>query len=588
MTGHGERNGEAATAPEEADSGGPGETSGARWVALGILASRLVGVLRERAFAYFFGVGPHTDVLKAAFRGPNLLQNLLGEGTLSAAFIPIYSRLLNEGRERDAGRFAGAVFSFLLALAALLSLAGILFARPLVAVFSPGFLDDASRVAAGELSIDRYQLAVTAVKILFPMTGILVLSAWALGVLNSHRRFLLPYLAPVLWNLAILGVLFGAASLLVVGLFEGDALGEVSAVTRNRLVVAVCLGALLGGALQFLVQLPLVIKVLTGFRFSWSLQVEGVREALSAFGPVVAGRGVYQISGWLDVLLASLLAVGALAALGFALQLYVLPVSLFGLSVAAAELPELSRLKGEDRRLFVDRLRSSLPQMGFFIVPTAVGYVLFGWLLVGALFRTGEFGVQDQALVALVLAGYALGLPATTPSRLLQNAFFALSDAKTPARVAVVRVAVSVTVAVPAMFFLDRYTLDLLPWVSVPVDGTARLLHLGALGLALGSAVGSWVELAALLRKLEDRLPEVALPWRALGRQGGLALAAALPAAGSWWLLESRWPQLHPIVDALMVVGLYAGVYLLGAHLGGISQLGAWLRGRRGGRGRRC
>src|SRR5690606_27665056 len=130
---------------------------------------------------HFFGVGAHADVLQVAFRGPNLLQNLLGEGTISAAFIPIYSRMIEEGRAEDAGRFAGAVFGLLLAVASALSLIGILLAEPIVAIFTPGFLDDASKVAAGQLPIDRYALAAQAVRIMFPMTGILVLSAWCLG-----------------------------------------------------------------------------------------------------------------------------------------------------------------------------------------------------------------------------------------------------------------------------------------------------------------------------------------------------------------------------------------------------------------------
>ncbi|MES1211433.1 MAG: lipid II flippase MurJ, partial [Acidobacteriota bacterium] len=146
---------------------------------MGILASRLIGFVRERVYAHYLGVGPHMDVLRVAFRAPNVIQNLLGEGTLSAAFIPIYARMVEEGRREDAGRFAGAIFGILLATAAGLSLLGMLLARPLVAVLSAGFLRDTG-------PIDRYELAVTAARIVFPMTGLLVLSVWALGVLNSH------------------------------------------------------------------------------------------------------------------------------------------------------------------------------------------------------------------------------------------------------------------------------------------------------------------------------------------------------------------------------------------------------------------
>src|SRR5690606_17580662 len=140
--------------------------------------------------------------------------NLLGEGTISAAFIPIYSRMLEEGRPEDAGRFAGAVLGLLTALVAVLVTAGIVFAEPLTAVLQPGWLDDVAKVTAGEIAVNRFDRAVRDIRITFPMTGVLVLSAWALGALNSHRRFLLPYFAPVLWNVAIVGAMLFAANTL--------------------------------------------------------------------------------------------------------------------------------------------------------------------------------------------------------------------------------------------------------------------------------------------------------------------------------------------------------------------------------------
>ena len=170
----------------ESESEAEGE-SAAGSVAGGILLSRILGLLRERTVAYFFGVGAHADVFQVAFKSPNLLQNLLGEGTISAAFIPIYSRLIEEERHEAAARFAGAIFGLLLAAAGGVTLLGVVFAEPIVTVLAPGFLDDAARVAAGDLPLNRFDLAVRAVRIIFPMAGVLVLSAWALGVLNSHR-----------------------------------------------------------------------------------------------------------------------------------------------------------------------------------------------------------------------------------------------------------------------------------------------------------------------------------------------------------------------------------------------------------------
>ena len=517
-------------------------------VGAGILTSRLMGFVRERVVAHFFGLGAHADVFQVAFRGPNLLQNLLGEGTISAAFIPIYSKMIEEGREREAGRFAGAVFGLLLALTAVLSLVGILLAEPIVTIFAVGFRDDAVAVAAGELPINRFELAVQAVRIIFPMTGLLVLAAWCLGVLNSHRRFFLPYFAPVLWNAAIIGALIAGARMVL------EPTAGLQAGARTDLLFAAFYGAFLGGLLQFAVQAPLVFRMLRGFRVAFSAKVAGVREAIRAFGPAVAGRGVYQLSSYLDLLLASCLAAGAVSSLRPAQMLYVLPISLFGMSVAASELPELSRFGLEKTEAFMRRLGRSINQMLFLTVPTCIGYLAFGLLIVGALFRTGEFGSEDSWLVYLVLAGYSLGLLATAMSRLLQNAFYARKNTRTPARIAVVRVVVSTVVAVPTMLLLDGIAVG--DVAGFAAEG--RTLYLGSLGLAVGATTGAWIELWRLQRSMGAMMPAFRLPWTGVRRMTVTALAAAAPAGIVWWLL----PDMHIAIEALIVVSVYATGYL--------------------------
>ena len=533
-------------------------------VAGGIFASRILGLMREGSIAYFFGVGPHADVLQTAFRGPNLLQNLLGEGTISAAFIPLYSKMLAEGRAEEAGRFAGAIFGLLLALAGGLCLLGFVFAKPIVSVLTPGWVNDAALVASGELAINRFDLAVKAVRIIFPMTGILVLSAWALGILNSHRRFFLPYFAPVFWNASIIAALFAGAQWLI-----GEPRGDISDSGLNRLLLTACFGALFGGALQFLVQLPLVIRLLKGFRFSFSLKAPGVRQALRAFGPVVGGRGVAQVSAYLDLLLGSFLAAGALSALRYALTLFILPISLFGMSVAASELPELSRIEQADLKTFMERLNRSLRQIMFLVVPTFVGYLALGYLLVGVLYQRGNFGVNNNWLVYAVLAGYTFGLLATTASRLLQNACYALHDTKTPAKIAVLRVVVSAALAVPLMFFLDQFSIA----GTVGTAPQPSPLYFGAVGLALGSALGAWVELWRLSAFLHHRLENFSLPWGQIGKMLGLALLALVPALGLWYVL----PAWHIALQALLVVGTYGVTYLILAHVFDITEMEAWL-----------
>src|SRR5690606_24279241 len=267
-------------------------SSAAGLVAAGIFLSRIMGLVRERAVGYFFGLGPHADVLLVALKTPNFLQNLLGEGTVSAAFIPLYSRMLEEGREEDAGRFAGAVFGLLVVVVTGVVTLGILLARPLLTVILAGWLGDAEKLAAGEIAVNRFELAVATVRITFPMAGVLVLSAWALGVLNSHRRFFLPYVAPVLWNAAITGGLVFAGFAAFGDPTEVGALGVIPADVSTRLLWAGLVGALAGGALQFLVQLPTALTLMRGFRPSVSTKVEGVRGSFAGFvagGPAGGG-----------------------------------------------------------------------------------------------------------------------------------------------------------------------------------------------------------------------------------------------------------------------------------------------------------
>ena len=542
----------------------PRRRQGAASVASGILLSRIFGLLREQTVAFFFGVGPHADALTAALRVPNALQNLLGEGTLSAAFIPVYSRLLAAGRDEDAGRFAGAIFGLLLATAGGLCLIGIALARPLVAVLAPGFLGDAAAVARGEIPVHRFALSVGAVRILFPMTGILVLSVWALAILNSHRRFFLPYFAPALWNAAMITALFWVGGLHPVP----------SLALSDRLFRAFCWGALVGGALQLMVQLPRVAGLLRGFRLSFSRTVPGVREAITAWGPVVAGRGVVQLAGYLDLFLATWLATGAASADRYAQLLYLLPFSLFGMSIGASELPELARLSQSEPSALLARLRRALAMIAFLNVPTVIGYLAFGFLVAGALYGRGRFNHADNWLVYLALCGYSTGILATTTSRLLQNTFYALGDSRTPARVAVSRVVTSALVAVPLMLWLDRFPLTALI-ASGGSPAGAPQLHLGALGLAAASGCGAWLELLRLRRALRRRLPEFELPGRRAVGAGGAAAAV-------WW--AARGVPL--VAGAALVLGTYGAVYLVGARLAGFEALDRWwsaVRGQRGG-----
>ncbi len=540
--------------------------SGARFVALGILLSKVGGLLREMIIARFFGVGPHADVVRSAFRAPNVLQNMLGEQTLSAAFIPFYSRMLAEGRRREAGRFAGAAFGLLTVAVSALALLGVIFAPAIVSVLAAGFRADAALVATGEATVDRFPLTVAAVRIIFPMTAFLVLSAWALGVLNSHRRFLWPYLSPLVWNASIITALIWAAG-------GPERLGMPTDATLGELdqwLLAICYGALIGGILQFAVQLPLTFRLMRGFRLSLSLRVAGVRDALRALAPALAGRGVVQLSLYLDMFLASWLATGAPSALGYAVILINLPLGAFGMAVAAAELPELARVDPERAsRRIAERIDQALRQSSFVVAPSVVGYLFFGFLVAGLVFRGGSFTQVDNALVYAVLCAYTLGLLASAISRLLQNAFFALRDPRTPARIATVRLAASVVLGAALMHWFDRYSVT----ETFSLVGGEKVLYLGAVGLGLAASLGAWCELALLRSALRHRVSVLRFPTARILGHFGRAAAVAVPVIALWMVLPA-WSVTY---QALVILPFYAGSYLAVSWLLRVPELELWL-----------
>jgi putative peptidoglycan lipid II flippase len=540
----------AAAVPTKARS----STSASAMVAAGILLSRVAGLVRTRVVAMFFGTSMYSDVFAAGMRMPNLLQNLLGEGVLSASFIPVYSELLHQGRKKEAGRVAGAIFSLLLAAAGLLALVGVLLAPVIVSVFMPG------------LEGERRALTVAVTRIIFPMAGILVLSAWALGILNSHRSFFLPYFAPVLWNAAMIAVLvaFGRG------------------MEPAELVVALAWGALAGGVLQFAVQLPAVLKLERDLGFGWGRQLAGVREAVRNAGPAIVGRGVVQISGYLDYFLASFLAAGALATLQFAQMFYMLPISLFGMSVAAAELPELSRQREGGAAVLRERASGGLERIAFYVVPSFVAFAALGDVVVATLLQTGEFDRADTLIVYLTLLAFSLGLLATTASRLLSSTFFALRDTRTPARYAIVRVALAATLSVILMIQFEAISVERLG-ISIPggVFSDIRIggRQLGAVGLALGTGIAAWVEWALLKRALRGKIGSVGAGAGPLARM----FAAALAGAGAGWALRLLIPDAVPtFLAGVLVLAAYGAVYFAVAAALGLGQAGAVFRRIRG------
>jgi putative peptidoglycan lipid II flippase len=498
-------------------------------VGAGIFLSRVAGLIRERVFAHYFGNSDAADAFKAAFRIPNFLQNLFGEGVLSASFIPVYAGLLARGDEKESRRTAGAVASLLALTTSLLVLAGVLATPYLIDAIAPGFHGD------------KRELTIRLVRILFPGAGLLVFSAWCLGILNSHRKFFLSYTAPVIWNVAMIATLWG---------FGGR-------FAQYPLAVIVAWGSVVGSALQVLVQLPLVLKLLKGLQFSLSYQAENVRTVVRNFVPVFVGRGVVQISGYVDAWLASWLGTGALSAFSYAQILFTLPVSLFGMSVSAAELPQMSGALGSDEEVAAAlraRIDPGLRQIAFFVLPSVVGFLVLGDVIVAAVYQTGRFTHADVIYVWGILAGATVGLLASTLGRLYSSAYYALRDTRTPLRFAIVRVILTTILGYLFAIPLPR---------MLGID-----MRWGAAGLTVSAGIASWVEFALLRHNLNRRIGRTGVPKSYLAK---LWFAAVIAAAIGWAI--NHFLRLRaPIPNAVIVLAPYGCVYFAIALLLGIPE----------------
>ena len=523
-------------------------------VAAGIFLSRVAGLIREAVFARYLGNSMAADAFKFAQKAPNILQNLFGEGVLSASFIPVYARLIAKGDEKLAGRVAGVFVSLLAVAVSVVVLIGVLITPWVLLITAPGF--------RGEV----YDLTVVLVRILFLSVGILVLSAWCLGVLNTHRMFFLSYVAPVLWNVAAI------VTLLIFG-------GKL---TNPGLAVALAWGMLIGSFLQFGIQLPFVLRFARELSLGFDWKLGPVREMFRNFGPVVVGRGVVQVSGYVDLAIATLLPTGAVASLSYAQMIYMLPISLFGMSVAAAELPQMASQTGTTEEIAAalrKRLNRGLRQIAFFVIPTTAAFLFIGRILVAALYQRGEFTAADSAVVWYILIGSSIGLLVATLGRLYSSTFYALGDTRTPMRYAMVRVTVGGILAVALAFPLRPYIRQALEALGVAVPNVGGgAVAIGAAGITAASAVAAWVEFLLLRRGIHRRVGAVE---PLIGYYVRLWIAALAAGAGAYafdrWIgadLAQRLP-LSGIVQAALASGVFGIIYFGVAAVLGVHEVKA-------------
>ena len=352
----------------------------------------------------------------------------------------------------------------------------------------------------------------------------------------------------MLWNVAIIAA---------VVLYQGHDMRD--------LTLALAWGALIGGLLQFLVQVPFVLRLQRQLRITWNPRLPAVREVARSAGPAITGRGAVQLSSYLDLWLVNLISVGSPAAMTNAMLFYMLPISLFGMSVAAAELPNLARENTASMDQLRERINSGLRQIYYFVVPSFVAFLGLGDVVVSGLLQNGEFGTGETLQVYAILAAYSLGLVASTGTRLFSSTFFALGDTRTPARTAIKRVVIAAIVGGALMWPFDT------------LHVTERLA-LGAVGLGLGSSLAAWIEWWLLRRSLRATVGIVGAGWPALTRMFG----ASIIAVGVGRLLAQVLPLESPLLRAtvvLPVVGLlYLGITLYFRLPQATSLVGRFLR----------
>lgn len=451
-------------------------------ISLGTFSSRILGFIRDMVLARMFGATPAADAFFVAFRIPSLLRELFAEGSMSSAFIPVFTEYRTTRSKQEAWELASAVFTTLVTVVTLVTIAGILVAPWLVQWLAPGF----------QKNPDKLALTTLLARVMFPYLLFISLAALAMGILNSVRAFAVPAFSPLFLNLFIIGC----------SLWLSPHLQEP--------VIGAAIGVVAGGVAQFAMQLPsLKLRgLLFGLRFEPGHP--GLRRIGRLMVPSLLGLSVTQINLTVSTVLGSFFA-GGPTYLFYGMRLIQFPLGIFGVALGMAILPTLS---AQAARGALDELRTTLGfglrMILFIIMPAMAGLILLRTPIVHLFFEHGTFTAQDTTETALAVLCYAVGLWAFGGVRIIVAAFYSMQDTKTPA--------VSAAIAVAANILFSLLLMS----------------SLGAAGLALATALAAMVNGGILVAVLNRRLGGV--EWGAVGRSSLRVLAACVPVIGiCWW-----------------------------------------------------
>ena len=476
----------------------------------GTFISRIFGYIRDMVVASFFGTGMAADAFFVAFRLPNLLRRLIGEGSMTVSFIPVFTDYIKKGDRKEMEMFLTSCFSLLVCLLLMVAAAGVLLAPWLVKLIAPGFVKFP----------EKFSLTVSLTRVVFPYIFFISLVAFSMGVLNTYRVFFPPAFSPVLLNISMIG-----SVLLLYKLFHPP-------------IYALAIGVLIGGVLQLCFQIPFLVKRGFPFRFSWNPRHPGLKKVVALMGPSIIGIAVYQLTVFINTLLASFLPSGSVSYLYYADRLMQFPLGIFAIAMGTAALPSFSSLSGEDAAPLGEAIGFTLRMILMISIPASVGLIFLREPIIGVLFQRGAFNSLSRHATAQALLGYAVGLFAVSGVRVVVPGFYALKDAKTPVRIAIVALIANVILGVILMFPLKH------------------------LGLALATSLSSILNLLLLTTTLGRRLHT--LRWRSMGKSLLEVLIASAGMGIFLYLFQDCLPILGESSFTLRLVRLLIALFAAG------------------------
>ena len=533
-------------------------------VSIAVMVSRVFGLVRESVFAKYFGAGFLYDSYLIAFRIPNLLRDLFAEGALSAAFVKVFTDYQIKNTEEEAWRLASLIFNGIAVVLGGICILGIFLSPLIVKLITYNYTGDPNHYFPPE----KAALTTVLMQIMFPFILFVAFAALAMGVLNTKGKFFIPASASTAFNIVSIIVGLALAYWLSGRGWERSTDDyTIPDASAQWAIVGMAIGTVIGGAAQFLIQLPSLWKV--GFRFSANLSFrdEGVRRVMRLMGPAIIGTGAIQVKVLVDTIVASGIDGGA-SWLSYAFRLMQFPIGVFGVAIGTAAIPTLSRLAAQENiGKFRDTLSNALKLVLFLAIPSAFGLVALGRPIIGLIYERGEFDAFDTNMTAIALAAYSIGLAGYAAIKVLAPAFYALDDAKTPMYVSLA----SIVVHVPASFGL----MQLLSTVGVTAE---RPNGFGHAGVALATSIVALVNFGALAFLMRRRI----------GRLNGrdiltttikiviASVVMAVVAFGTYKTLESYFPVNYlwvQVVEVFVPMALSGITFLLVAKLLGIHEL---------------